>query len=565
MAAKANFEVHVMRDGRWSTESVRESEEEARSIARKFLADRKCEGARILRNWMRGDGKMVEAEIFCETRAVKDDGPIRINPLEEAPHCEAPADYYASGSRMAMNRLFRTYLEKTFLTPTEMIHNYRELRRVQDKDLLVPSAVDRVSVLQVRDTDRDPRERREEIHKQIDRMSARARRAETMALPKLNGSFKSVRAKTAALAEKEADADFLALVVLSEDLVGTRNWVGKLDKLCRLALQEDDPASLRLLDGVIADVLGANVVTELLGWQASLGHAIISLVDLADGRLAGEKSDASDVVSMLNQLLSAGKLPESRLCLLDRAHRQLRSPNALYRSDPSKEQETLTKVIARLLGPDGLLSGPETAEALTTRFTRMVEEGGATGRRAAIAGIFRSMPDRAAGLIYLGELAASSYGEEHLADIATTAEAAFNARQLADLCQRSLPPRDRMHRATVAFRIIANSPLPAALRDRLTKHIDSVLDRFLVEEKVIERLDDQASPLKDRAIRLVQFCAANILPEGKAMNRARERIITLLRQPNFDAHFVEGITDPAAAQKSLRDFHLLLVKAGFGK
>lgn len=566
MAANANFEVHVMRDGRWSTEAVRGSEEDARKLARKFLGDRKCEGARVIRNWMRGDGTMVEAEVFSETRSVKDDEPVRINPIEDAPpQCEAPDDYYAAQSRGVMNRLLRNYLEKAFLTPTEMIHNYRELRRIQDKDQLVPSAVDRVANLQARETERDPRERREEIHKQLDRMSVRARRAEGLDLPKLNGRFNVMRAQVGALAQKEADGDFLAMVVLSNDLVNLRSWVAKLDRVCRLAIEEDDPASLKLLDGVIADLLGSNVVNELLGWQPGLGQAIMCMLDLADGRMVAEKSEALELVDLLNRLMASGSFPESRWCLLDRAHRQLRSPNPLYRSDPTKEQETLTKVAARLMGPDGLLWGSETAEALTTRFARTVEEGGAAGRRVAIAGIFRLMPDRASGVVYLAELAASSYGGEHMADMANIAESVFNARILGDLCERTLPPKERMRRATIAFRAVANSPLPAKLKTRLTNHIDSVLERYLIDEKIIERLDHQDSPLKDRAIRLVQFCAANVLPEGKAMDRARGRIIALLRQQNFDAHFVEGVTDPALAQKMLRDFHVLLVKAGFGK
>ena len=43
---------------------------------------------------------------------------------------------------------------------------------------------------------------------------------------------------------------------------------------------------------------------------------------------------------------------------------------------------------------------------------------------------------------------------------------------------------------------------------------------------------------------------------------ARKRIVKLLRQPNFDEHFIEGIEDPAKAEKALRDFHKLLVAGG---
>ena len=108
------------------------------------------------------------------------------------------------------------------------------------------------------------------------------------------------------------------------------------------------------------------------------------------------------------------------------------------------------------------------------------------------------------------------------------------------------------------------SVYPDELKKRITDHIDGVLERYLNEHQIIEKLDHADSPLRDRAVRLVQFCAAGVLPEGKALSRARQRILTLLRQPNFDAHFVEGITDPARAQVALRDFHGLLVKAGFG-
>jgi hypothetical protein len=138
------------------------------------------------------------------------------------------------------------------------------------------------------------------------------------------------------------------------------------------------------------------------------------------------------------------------------------------------------------------------------------------------------------------------------------------ARRLTELCLPALPAKERMQRATLAHRAMGASPYPANLKTKVAGHIDSVLERYLVEEKIIEKLDHQDSPLHDRAVRLVQFCAAGVLPEGKAMSRARSRILDLLRQPNFDAHFVEGITDPAAAQKALRDFHQLLIKAGFG-
>ncbi|HTH15697.1 MAG TPA: hypothetical protein VL974_03510, partial [Magnetospirillum sp.] len=165
MASKnANFEIQVMKDGRWSTQSYIDAEDTAMAAAKRYLMDKRCEGARVVRNWERSDGRIVEKEIFCETRTIKDDGPVRIVEVDSAPACcQLPEEYYGPHSRNLMNRVFRNYLDKVFVTPTELIHNYKELKRIQDKDTLVPSAVDRVAFLQTRENGQDSRARRDEI------------------------------------------------------------------------------------------------------------------------------------------------------------------------------------------------------------------------------------------------------------------------------------------------------------------------------------------------------------------------------------------------------------------
>jgi hypothetical protein len=288
------------------------------------------------------------------------------------------------------------------------------------------------------------------------------------------------------------------------------------------------------------------------------------MIDLAEGQLSAGKGSAGESTDLLNRLFAERKLPASRNCLIDRAHRQLRSANPLYRSDQSKELETFKAVLNRLILPDGMYNGAETAEALTTRYTRMIDQGGAAGRRAAIAAVFRAMPDRATGAMYLCDLARSEYAKDHAADMVEQMDLVFDARTLGELCLRSLPAKERMMRAAAAHRAAAVSPYPPPLKKKLAEHIDAVLERYLVDEQIIEKLDHPDAHLRDRAVRLVQFCAAGVLPEGKALTRARQRILNLLRQPNFDARFLDGIPDAERAQKTLRDFHQLLVKAGFG-
>ena len=75
-------------------------------------------------------------------------------------------------------------------------------------------------------------------------------------------------------------------------------------------------------------------------------------------------------------------------------------------------------------------------------------------------------------------------------------------------------------------------------------------------------MNDPSVHLRDRTSRLIQFCAAGVLPpEGKAIARTKERVVELLRQPNFENHFIEGITDPVIIQQTLRVLHAMLTKA----
>ncbi|WP_254434896.1 hypothetical protein [Magnetospirillum sp. UT-4] len=551
-----------MKQGRWVTESARDKEAEARQLAEKFLSNKACEGARVVRNWLNRDGSMSENVIFEKVQDARGEGPIRIDPIGKAPpRCEKPRDFFGLESRMAMNRVFRTYFEKVVLTPTELLHNRKEMQRIMDKDALVPSAVDKVATLQVKDTEMPAKQRREEIFAALDQIQAQARRADGFQLPKLGERFSDTLADVAGY--RDETPEYLAMVVLSRELIGTRSWLGKLERLCKLAANEPNPQAVLLLDTVIADVLGANVAQEIMGWQRSLADAIIAMLDLADGKFDAAKSEAKDITEQLNALLAAGRLPGSQYVLIDRALKQLRSPQPLYTNEPGKEMEEYQKVLMRLLVPGGILAGEKAAEALTVRGARFVEQGGATGRRMAITNTVQALPDRAHGVMYLAELSKTDFAKDHLDDIREQLDTVFGARVIGELCRRSLSPKERMVSVTGAFKAAKNSALPDELKEKVAAHIDGVLERYIIDEKIIEKLDHPETHLRDRAVRLVKFCGAGVLPEGKALARARKRVVELLRQPNFDATLVDDIPDPARKAKALRDFHQLLVKAGF--
>jgi hypothetical protein len=561
MALNYSFDVETMQAGRWVIDCVSEREFPARKRANELLANPKCAGARIIRTWKRPDGVSVDTEIFCQTREVKDDEKLRVTQVDTPiVRCQTLKDFFGFESRQAMSRIFRTYLARFALTPTEIIHNLWHLRRLDEKDGLIRAAVDMVATLQTNDGVQDVAVRRAEIYAAFESMLARARAIDTASLPKLDRKFSDVMASLGGFMDSD-ERRYLMLTALSRELGKLPSWLGKLELLCRLATEETEPEVLDMLDGVIADVLGTDVVRDLLGVQRTLRITIFALLDLAEG-IAPQAADGVDITRTLCQLLALGKLPLSRRAIIDRAHRALRSPNLLRPNDPAQEPEELRKLIARLITPVGLHSGADTAHALTTRFTRMVEQGGKTGRRAAIEAAFRAMPDLAYGTIYLCDLGRSAFAEAHLADMQALLDQVLKAKDITDFCRGELAPNERMARATAAYHAVTASPYAPEIRASVTGHIDTLLERFIIKEKIIDRLDLTDSHLRDRATRLVWFCQSGLLPKGQALKTAQGRVLAVLRQPDFTTRFVRGLPDPQAARAALRDFFDLLKSSG---
>jgi hypothetical protein len=557
-----SFEVETRYGTRWVTESVLNHESQARSRAKELFADAKCAGVRIIRTWKRPDGVTVDTELFSETREIKDDASARITPVDTVTgKCQTVKDFFGFDSRQAMSHIFREYLAKALLTPTELIYNLRHLKRINEKAGLVRSAVDLVAALQTREGEQDSRSRRDEIYGAIDGMFERARTLDPASLPKLDQKFSEVMGSLGHGIDRD-QRNYLMLAALSRDLGELPTWASKLELLFKMAEAESEPEAFEMLDGVIADVLGTDVIQEILGLQQSLGTTICALLDLADGITPSTKTGTEEVTASLCQLLTAGKLPASRRCIIERAHRALRLPSPLKHNDREQEPAELRRIIARVVTPTGLHSGADTAHALTTRATRMVEEGGKTGRRAAIKGVFLAMPDMAYGVLYLCDVGRSDFAREHLADMAAVFDLVLKAKTIGDLCHRDLTVSAQMAHATAAYHAMAVSPYSSEIRATVCGHIDDLLERFVTVEKIIDKLDQPDGHLRDRAFRLVRFCDSGLLPKGKALKNAQGRVLALLKQPDFTARFVAGITNPQAAQTALRDFFLLLKSSG---
>lgn len=560
-APNVSFEIQVMADKHWMVTQFFSDEAQAKAYADNLLQKGNHSAVRVVRDRRGADGLHKETVVQEKTTTVKQTTDLSLSPIQDAPVCRALADFYQAEARLTMGRLLRRYLDEVVVTPTEILHNASEMKRFGDKGNLLFAAIDRVSTLQASATGEDAKARRDFLSKSWDEMMGRARAlaAKKLPTPKTFGDILKV------VETGGEEHPYLCQTMMALRLVETRSWIGKLDVLVAWAAEAGAAPVMALIDGIVADiVLSAQLIQDLLGYQANLGAALIQLCNLAEGK--GEPAKfAPETFTALNALFAAGRLPQTKGVLLSRVARELGGANPLSRNEPKQEYEVFNKVMHRLVGHHGVVGGGATAEALLHRVSRIHAHLGTVTAPQALDLALSALADTVLRVQYMLALSESVLGTgmgglltDHL-----TARVR-DARAIDQWVPVRLPPPERMSAlAAVNKALLAAPALDPELRVTLGNLVDEALAKYLRDEGVIEKIDKPDDPLALRAIRLIKFCGSGVLIEGKSLNLARARVIEHLRQPQFEEKFLASVPEPGKAELHLREFHRLLVQTGF--
>ena len=570
-ASRVSYDVQTYSTDHWVLDRSFRTEAEARAHGKALFANPRCEGYRVVRDWQKPIGYHFETELITEFRPVFET--LAVTPIEEAPLCTSDAQFYGVESRLAIGRLLRSYLERMVVTPTEILHNHQEARRLLDRDTLVPTALARVASLQSGRNGDGATARRDELFRIIDRLTERSRAAEALPdLPELGtDGFDAVYDQLSRRLSGAGGDDlaFTALVVLSRELVHMRTWMFKLDTLIDHLGPHPEPGRagpVAVLESACADLLVApSVLGTLLGAQGSMVEEIVRTLELSQGRLDTDGLPADHRLARLNDTLASELLGDCRQVLFDTMRRQVRGAHPLTpEGDGAAEQEAFQRLLAQLTGDKGVLGGGGMAEALTIRCGRSLGSAAAGGGRDAIAGVLARYPDPKDRLRYLISLAGSDLGREHAADIVAELQGLLaHSRDARLFISDGAPVVEGLSQVTGLYELAVDSALAATDRRRLADAIDSLLALYIANSGVVARLDSPYEPLRPRADRLLRLCIPGVLKSPKALETARQLVINQLRQPGFDQRYTAGITDSAQRQQALRDFYGLLTEAGF--
>ncbi len=572
--AGEQFEIQVCRGGRWLIEGVSTNEKEAIEDARRRVGQSGVESVKVLKE---ARSRFGQPTVVFEQKGRTADGEvITLASIEATPErCEKPNDLFRGDARQAMAKLFKNYSSKMNITVSEVLYNARELKRVMEKDNLVNSAVSRVASLQSSgESAQAAKARRDGLFTMLDQVLAKAYAAEKADLPSINAvGFAALEEAVALHAPDPDEAEYLKRVAISRELIDERSFLGKLDNAIRWVEGAAPDIAVSALDDFIADALNdADLVQDLLGPRENLLAAILAMLDLLDGQMAlakGQEEQRKEVNATgerLNKLIGASRLPGAVEVLSERIRSMVASKNPLVRDGtPDKEKAALSALVERLVPAEGpVRASAELLDGLIERGARMLNMGGAAGRNEALAYISNLLPDPPRRLRFLIAVYESSLREPLEARLDELMKIWIaEVPTAATVHPASKNPALIMRAVTNLFYRVRDSQLAGEIKGHLTGHLDTVLHKYIVQAQILEKIDDPAKPLRQRARMLMSMCLPDMLPPGKAVEAARPRVVTYLRQPNFTLEVVADITDPTEKEKALRELFDLMRKAGF--
>lgn len=564
---RASFEVQVYREGRWAISEVLPSEETARRKAQELLLQKTCAGVRIVKETKFSETNTRESEIFKQMKEVEDDEDFTITAVEEAPLCEQVTDFYQTAARNTMARIFSKYLEKHEMTPLELLHSHKNLKRMLNLDSMVPSAVDKIASLHTRATGGDVRKRKDVIYQAVDRIAARAREADAKQLPELkNSTLDELLANIDAKFADTEERAYMANVAFVRTSVNWQGWLGKMAQLLPMAKTQKDERARAMIDEMMADIFVAKtVIKDVIGVSKHLGDAVMRMLDLIEGKCKPTKFAAEDLLELLNALFVADLLPRSKAVLFERIERDLGSPVRLTNAeDPSADKAFFEDLLKRAISDRGVLGGHCMAFGLTERWARLNNLGGAGGVRKAMEGVRDKLTSgKQKFLFLLAMFDPNADAESRGAIEAQIRNLAATLNTVQKIAPEARTEKARLQEAAAIQRLVLDSKLHAALRDPIAAKFDEIVSDYIIAAGVIQRLDDARLPFRERATRLVTFCASGVLTTGRATTIARDTVVSYLRRKDFIAEYTADLAEPAEKEKAIKEFYTLLARTGF--
>lgn len=471
--------------------------------------------------------------------------------LDETNLCGAIDDFHSTLSRVVIGILLRSYLDTYVLTPLEIIHLAKPLRRLAEQVTLVENSILRVANAQGAMPGHSASQRRVVIRRAVDETLARALAAQKAFAGMAHGAGMLDRVLDAAGGRSPTgNPVYDRRYAMAAELAVVHTWAEKLDLvLDRLRDERTRP----IADEALADLLGGTAVMDLLFGPAAATDG--TLVTRLSTLVFGEETGSATLIE-LNRLFHQGQLPETRMATLDRIRRLLRAPFPLGRGQPGEEADALQSVLPLLITPSGVVGGERTAEALTIRYSRRLEQGGASAFRRSVVGLAETLPDFFCRSHFLAAVARVPAATRHLDEIAHTLGAAFSSDLLIENLLGRAEDFERLRWIlTGAQEAVRSSPLPG--RERLADRMAGLFDENARNGRLFVHLRQAEPSPRRRVLKLAELAICGLVTETGGLPAVWKTVQEAIRQTDFQKDLGEA-SGSDEAEAEVRLLHELL-------
>jgi len=473
---------------------------------------------------------------------VKDDGELSSGDAAEKAFCGTVEEFSSPAAREMMGRYIGSFLDQLIITPAELVHSGKYLKRLSDSGRVLMNAVDRAGTLQAKIRNLSAAVRVKELHALV---SAGVRRAwdedREKPVPSVTAAtfFKVVEGVRLSGAERDRQIGR----ILTEVLFQQKTWRDKVNTLVGLLQSAGGTPMFDFIEPWLAEALRSEpALDQLLGFPERLEERCGDLNDLWRGAFV-MRDTAAPVLADINRLIGEGRAPTCKASFEYVLLRTLANKEPLRSAEPEIEIQAIFDMFRRLWNGGEICGGTRTPATLERRQNRLITSEGVTD-------LLRERKVVADRLAYLMTLANTAIGPSNRGTIRTFLDHYFGDQ---DFVPRTIggqdPPVPKMQTLTGIHRALKASWLPEADKTQAMARVETAQLELLRRSRLFEQVDKKSGGPAQKVLTLVDLTRKGTFIDGEAMAQLRPILHVYLRDPMFLVEYTAGASGEDRARK----------------
>lgn len=473
---------------------------------------------------------------------VKDDNNDASGDVVERSYCTNIEDFASVAAREMMGRYLGSFLDPLVITPAELVHSSKYLKRLSDSGRVLMNAVDKVATLQAKAKNVSAAPRVKELHVLV---STGVRKAwdedKEKPVPSVNATtfLKHVEAVRAAGAERDHQIGRL----LTEVLFQQKTWRDKATTLMGLLTQTKGSPLFTFMEPWLAETLRSDqALDQLLGFADRLEDRCADLADLWRGALQVRET-AAPIMAEINALIAEGVAPNCRNSVEYGLLRTLAAKEPLRSAEPELEIQAIFDMFRKLWNGGDICGGAKTVGNLERRQNRWITTEGVTD-------LLRERKVVADRLAYLMALSTLAIGPSNRSTLKTFIDHYFGDQ---DFVPRTIggsePPVPKMQTLTTIYKALKSSWLPENEKYPAMAKVEQAQIELLKRARLFEQIEKKSGGTAQKVLTLVDLARKGTFIEGEPLAMLGPVLQTYLRDPTFLGEYVAGASGEDRAKK----------------